>query len=317
MTQRTFHPNKTHRSFSNLFGARETTADKLFNIALHLVLFFILIIVLYPLLFVLLASVSDSRYVNSGALLLYPKGFTLMGYELAFRDMRIFTGYYNTIIYTVLGTVLATVVNVMAGYTMSRKDVPGRSIIMGLMVFTMYFGGGLIPFYIIVQKLGLINTRTILILLGGTSVYNIIIVRSFFNTTLPKELFEAASIDGCGNGRFFFYIVLPLSKAIIAVIALYCAVGQWNAYFNAMIFLTDRDLFPLQLHLRDILLVGKTYESAEAMTNMDPSVQMKMQTMSEVVKYGVIVISTLPIIAFYPFLQKYFVQGVMIGSVKG
>lgn len=307
----------SHHSLRRLFGVRETTADKIFNAVLHLVLFAILIVVLYPLLFVVIASVSDSRYVNSGAMLLWPRGFTLMGYELAFRDARIFTGYYNTIIYTVLGTLLATAVNVMAGYALSRKDVPGRSVIMGLMVFTMYFGGGLIPFYMVVQSLHLMNTRTILILLGGTSVYNIIIVRSFFNTTLPRELFEAASIDGCGNGRFFVSIVLPLSKAIIAVIALYCAVGQWNSYFNAMIFLTDRKLFPLQLYLRDILLVGKSYESAEAMSNMDPSVQMKMQTMSEVVKYGVIVISTLPIIAFYPFLQKYFVQGVMIGSVKG
>lgn len=296
---------------------KDTTADKIFMTILYAVLFVVLVIVVYPLLFVVLASVSDSRFVNSGDLLLWPKGFTLMGYELAFRDTRIFTGYANTILYTVAGALLATAVNIMAGYALSRKDLPGRGLVMAAFVFVMYFGGGLIPFYIIVQKLGLINTRTILILLGGTSVYNIIIARSFFVTSLPKELYEAASIDGCGNGRYFFSVVIPLSKAIIAVIALYCAVGQWNAYFNAMIFLTDRSKFPLQLFLRDILLVGKSFESAEAMSNMDPSVQMKMQNASEVVKYGVIVISTLPIIMFYPFLQKYFVQGVMIGSIKG
>jgi len=296
---------------------KDTTADKIFMTILYVMLAVVLVIVVYPLLFVVLASVSDSRFVNSGDLLLWPKGFTLMGYELAFRDTRIFTGYANTILYTVAGALLATFTNILAGYALSRKDLPGRGLVMAAFVFVMYFGGGLIPFYIIVQKLGLINTRTILILLGGTSVYNIIIARSFFVTSLPKELYEAASIDGCGNGRFFFSIVVPLSKAIIAVIALYCAVGQWNAYFNAMIFLTDRDKYPLQLFLRDILLVGKSYESAEAMSTMDPSVQMKMQTASEVVKYGVIVISTLPIIMFYPFLQKYFVQGVMIGSVKG
>jgi len=296
---------------------KDTTADKIFMTILYVMLAVVLVIVVYPLLFVVLASVSDSRFVNSGDLLLWPKGFTLMGYELAFRDTRIFTGYANTLLYTVAGALLATFTNILAGYALSRKDLPGRGLVMAAFVFVMYFGGGLIPFYIIVQKLGLINTRTILILLGGTSVYNIIIARSFFVTSLPKELYEAASIDGCGNGRFFFSIVVPLSKAIIAVIALYCAVGQWNAYFNAMIFLTDRDKYPLQLFLRDILLVGKSYESAEAMSTMDPSVQMKMQTASEVVKYGVIVISTLPIIMFYPFLQKYFVQGVMIGSVKG
>lgn len=296
---------------------KDTTADKIFMTVLYIVLFVVLVIVVYPLLFVVLASVSDSRFVNSGALLFWPKGFTMMGYELAFRDSRILVGYGNTILYTVMGALLATLTNVMAGYALSRKDLPGRGLVMGAFVFVMYFSGGLIPFYMIVQKLGLINTRAILIILGGTSVYNIIIARSFFVTSLPKELYEAASIDGCGNGRFFFSIVVPLSKAIIAVIALYCAVGQWNAYFNAMIFLTDRDKYPLQLFLRDILLVGKSYESAEAMSTMDPSVQMKMQTASEVVKYGVIVISTLPIIMFYPFLQKYFVQGVMIGSVKG
>lgn len=296
---------------------KDTTADKAFMVVLYVILFCVLVIVVYPLLFVVLASVSDARYVNSGDLLFWPKGFTMMGYKLAFQDNRIFIGYGNTLLYTVCGALLATFTNVMAGYALSRNDLPGRGLVMAAFVFIMYFGGGLIPFYIIVQKLGLLNTRAILILLGGTSVFNIIIARSFFVTSLPKELFEAASIDGCGNGRFFFSIVVPLSKAIIAVIALYCAVGQWNAYFNAMIFLTDRKKFPLQLFLRDILLVGKSYESADVMSTMDPSVQMKMQTASEVVKYGVIVISTLPIIMVYPFLQKYFVRGVMIGSVKG
>lgn len=299
------------------YRIRNTKSDRIFSAILLICLVLILIVVVYPLLFVVFASLSDSRYVNSGTLLFWPKGFTLLGYELAFKDARIWIGYGNTIIYTVFGTILATAVNIMAGYSLSRKDMPGRGLLMAIFVFTMYFGGGLIPFYMIVQNLGLINTRTILILLGGTSVFNIIISRSFFITSLPKELLEAASIDGCGNGRFFFSIVLPLSKAIIAVIALFCAVGQWNSYFTAMIFLTDRSKFPLQLFLRDILLVGKSFESASAMNTMDPAVQMKMQTASEVVKYGVIVISTLPIIIVYPFMQKYFVQGVMIGSVKG
>ena len=291
--------------------------DKVFMTVLHVVLAFVLIVVIYPLLFVVFASMSDPQYVNSGALLLYPKGFNLLGYQQVFRDQRILIGYGNTIYYTVFGTILAVAVNMMGGYALSRDDLPGRGIVMALFVFTMYFGGGMIPFYLIVRNLHLTNTRTILVLLGGTSVYNMIIARSFFISTIPRELQEAAEIDGCGTGRFFFSIVMPLSKAITAVIVLYCAVGQWNAYFNALIFISDRDKFPLQIFLREILLTAKTYESADVLSTLSGDDLARMQRMSEVTKYGVIVVSTLPIIALYPFLQKYFVKGVMIGSLKG
>ena len=291
--------------------------DKVFMTVLYVVLALVLIVVIYPLLFVLFASMSDPQYVNSGALLLYPKGFNLLGYQQVFRDQRILIGYGNTIYYTVFGTILAVAVNMMGGYALSRDDLPGRSIVMALFVFTMYFGGGMIPFYLIVRNLHLTNTRTILVLLGGTSVYNMIIARSFFISTIPRELQEAAEIDGCGTGRFFFSIVMPLSKAITAVIVLYCAVGQWNAYFNALIFISDRDKFPLQIFLREILLTAKTYESADVLSTLSGDDLARMQRMSEVTKYGVIVVSTLPIIALYPFLQKYFVKGVMIGSLKG
>ena len=291
--------------------------DKVFMTVLHVVLALVLIVVIYPLLFVLFASMSDPQYVNSGALLLYPKGFNLLGYQQVFRDQRILIGYGNTIYYTVFGTILAVAVNMMGGYALSRDDLPGRGIVMALFVFTMYFGGGMIPFYLIVRNLHLTNTRTILVLLGGTSVYNMIIARSFFISTIPRELQEAAEIDGCGTGRFFFSIVMPLTKAITAVIVLYCAVGQWNAYFNALIFISDRDKFPLQIFLREILLTAKTYESADVLSTLSGDDLARMQRMSEVTKYGVIVVSTLPIIALYPFLQKYFVKGVMIGSLKG
>ena len=291
--------------------------DKVFMTVLYVVLALVLIVVIYPLLFVVFASMSDPQYVNSGALLLYPKGFNLLGYQQVFRDQRILIGYGNTIYYTVFGTILAVAVNMMGGYALSRDDLPGRGIVMALCVFTMYFGGGMIPFYLIVRNLHLTNTRTILVLLGGTSVYNMIIVRSFFISTIPRELQEAAEIDGCGTGRFFFSIVMPLSKAITAVIVLYCAVGQWNAYFNALIFISDRDKFPLQIFLREILLTAKTYESADVLSTLSGDDLARMQRMSEVTKYGVIVVSTLPIIALYPFLQKYFVKGVMIGSLKG
>ena len=291
--------------------------DKVFMTVLYVVLALVLIVVIYPLLFVLFASMSNPQYVNSGALLLYPKGFNLLGYQQVFRDQRILIGYGNTIYYTVFGTILAVAVNMMGGYALSRDDLPGRGIVMALFVFTMYFGGGMIPFYLIVRNLHLTNTRTILVLLGGTSVYNMIIARSFFISTIPRELQEAAEIDGCGTGRFFFSIVMPLSKAITAVIVLYCAVGQWNAYFNALIFISDRDKFPLQIFLREILLTAKTYESADVLSTLSGDDLARMQRMSEVTKYGVIVVSTLPIIALYPFLQKYFVKGVMIGSLKG
>jgi putative aldouronate transport system permease protein len=295
---------------------KETKTDIIFNAIIYSLLFLMLIIVMYPLYFVLIASVSNPQYVNSGTPLLYPKGFTLMGYTRVFADTRIFIGYQNTLIYAVFGTLLSLLVQVPAGYALSRSDLPGKNIFMAMFVFTMYFSGGLIPHYLIVKSLGLINHRLLMIMSGCCSVYNIIIIRSFCHSTLPLELQEAAFIDGCSNQRYFFSIVLPLSKAIIAVIALYALVMHWNSYFNAMIFITDRKKYPLQLYLREILLSAKTYEDASSV-GMDAETAMMMEQMVEVVKYGVIVVSTVPIIAVYPFLQKYFVKGVMIGALKG
>lgn len=294
----------------------ETKVDRVFNVVVYVLIALLLLMFIYPLWFVLMASFSDPQYVNAGALLIYPRGFTTMGYKMVFSDDRIWTGYLNTIFYAAVGTVLATMVQVMAGYALSRKDLPGRSIFMLLFVFTMYFSGGLIPFYLVVKELNLVNTRFLMIVTGLASVYNIIIVRSFFASSMPVELYEAASIDGCTNQRYFFSIVLPLSKAIIAVIALYCLVAQWNSYFNAMIFLSDRSKYPLQLFLREILLAAQTYSDPSAVQG-DAVAAAQMEIMGEVIKYGVIVVSTLPVIIIYPFLQKYFVQGVMIGSIKG
>lgn len=294
----------------------ETKVDRIFNVVVYVLIALLLLMFIYPLWFVLMASFSDPQYVNAGALLIYPRGFTTMGYKMVFSDDRIWIGYLNTIFYAGVGTVLATMVQVMAGYALSRKDLPGRSIFMLLFVFTMYFSGGLIPFYLVVKALNLVNTRFLMIVTGLASVYNIIIVRSFFASSMPVELYEAASIDGCTNQRYFFSIVLPLSKAIIAVIALYCLVAQWNSYFNAMIFLSDRSKYPLQLFLREILLAAQTYSDPSAVQG-DAVAAAQMEIMGEVIKYGVIVVSTLPVIIIYPFLQKYFVQGVMIGSIKG
>jgi len=294
--------------------SKQSIDDKIFTIVTYWLLIAFLILVAYPMYFVLVASFSDPVYINSGDILLYPKGFTTLGYSKVFSDDRIWTGYFNTIIYTVCGTILGVFCSLLAGYALSRKDLPGRNIIMGFMVFTMYFGGGTIPFYLLVKSMHLLNTRLILIIIGSISVYNIILIRTFFVNTLPIELQESAFIDGCGNTLFFFKIALPLSKAITAVIALYLAVGYWNSYFNAMIFITDAKKYPLQIFLREILLTANTDTS---IVTTDPTAAQALAKMAEIIKYGVIVVTTVPIICIYPFIQKYFVKGVMIGSVKG
>lgn len=289
--------------------------DLIYEIITKMFLVVVMIVIIYPVYFVLVASFSDPIYVNSGEMLFWPKGFTLLGYQRVFKDSRIWIGYRNTIMYTVLGTILGVAATMLAAYSLSRKDLPGRKIIMFLFIFTMYFSGGMIPYYLVVKGLGLVNSRTLMILSGAVSVYNIIIARSFLEANIPEELKDAASIDGCGNARFFAQIVIPLSKAVIAVIALYLAVSYWNSYFNAMIFLTDTDKYPLQLYLRQILLTVS--ESASMDSSLDSQALIQLQQMGQVIKYGVIVVATVPIICVYPFIQKYFVKGVMIGSVKG
>ncbi len=289
--------------------------DLIYEIITKMFLVVVMIVIIYPVYFVLVASFSDPIYVNSGEMLFWPKGFTLLGYQRVFKDSRIWIGYRNTIMYTVLGTILGVAATMLAAYSLSRKDLPGRKIIMFLFIFTMYFSGGMIPYYLVVKGLGLVNSRTLMILSGAVSVYNIIIARSFLEANIPEELKDAANIDGCGNARFFAQIVVPLSKAVIAVIALYLAVSYWNSYFNAMIFLTDTDKYPLQLYLRQILLTVS--ESASMDSSLDPQALIQLQQMGQVIKYGVIVVATVPIICVYPFIQKYFVKGVMIGSVKG
>ncbi len=288
--------------------------DKLFDWVCNAFIITLIILVLYPLWFVLMASFSDPMYVNNGTFLIIPRGFTLEGYTYVFENAKIWTSYGNTIYYTVMGTIFGTFVTLLAGYAFSRKDLIGGSLIMKLFVFTMYFSGGTIPLYLIIQKLGLLNTREIMIILGSVSVYNIIIVRSFMVTNIPQDLYDAAQIDGCGNGRFFFQVVLPLSKAVIAIMVLYIAVSHWNSYFNAMMYLTDKDKQPLQVFLREILILSS---AASTDPNTDPELVARMQKLATVMKYSFIVIATAPILCVYPFIQKHFVKGVMIGSVKG
>jgi multiple sugar transport system permease protein/putative aldouronate transport system permease protein len=225
----------------------------------------------------------------------------------------VYTGYANTLFYTVFGTLINVSFTMCAAYALARKSLPARGFFTFLFTFTMLFSGGLIPNYILMKQLGIINTRWAMLLPGAISAYNLIVTRTFIQNSIPDELLEAAQIDGCGDARFFFEFVLPLSKAVVAVITLYYAVAHWNAYFNAFIYLSNRDLYPLQIFLREILVMN------QVSTDMviDPKMQEAMQGMADLLKYSLIVVSTAPILCIYPFLQRYFIKGVMIGSLKG
>ena len=285
---------------------RQSAFDIGFDVVSTLLLIIALLIVLYPLYFVLIASISDANSISLGKVILLPKNIDFVGYRRILQDNRIMNGYVNSILYTVASTVIGTMTTILAGYSFSRTDLVGRKALMMVYVFTMYFSGGLIPTY-------LVGSPWAVILMGAISVYNIIIARSFFSSSIPVDLYEAAQLDGCSNGRFFISIVVPLSKSIIAVIALYYAVAQWNGYFNALIYLSKQNQYPLQMVLREILLSSQSVQAD--VTDVD-AIQ-EMQRIAATIKYGVIVVASLPMLMLYPFIQKYFVKGVMIGSVKG
>lgn len=291
----------------------QSLSDKTFDILVNAAVIIAAIVTLYPLYFVLLASISDPSAVQQGRVFLLPSGIDFTAYKNIFKDPRIMIGYRNTIMYTTGGTLIGVVLTILGGYALSRKDLIGRSIIMKLMVFTMYFNGGLIPTYMVVRNLNLINTPYVLMILGSFTVFNLIITRTFFMAKIPDELLEAATIDGCGNGRFFTSIVLPLSKEIVAVIVLYYSVSHWNSFFNALIYISKQSLYPLQLVLREIL-VGAQFLM---MDGADIESIIESQRLAETIKYGIIVVASVPILVAYLFLQKFFVRGVMIGSIKG
>lgn len=294
---------------------KQSASDKVFDIITRFILILLVLLCTYPVYFVLVASFTDPDYVNSGAFIFYPKGFNIIGYEKVIQDKSIWSGYLNTIIYTVCGSIFGMIVTIMAGFALTRKELVARGILSKLFVFTMYFSGGMIPFYLVIRNLNLIDTRLVMILVGSVSVYNMIIVRSFMESSIPEELFEAAKLDGCGYVSYFSKVVVPLSKAVIAIIILYIAVTHWNSYFNAMILLQSKSKHPLQLILRRLLLT--TSIASQAVDIGDPSALERAQKLVGVMKYSVIVVSTVPILCAYPFVQKYFVKGVMIGSIKG
>jgi len=307
--------NKKKKSFK-----RYHWKDRVFLVSVYAILILFFLITLYPLLYILSASISDPDAVGSGEMILWPVRPSLQAYEYILQYKEIWTGYANTFFYTIVGTIINLVVTLPCAYMLSRRDVVGRGIIMTLFMITMYISGGLIPSYLNLNELEMLNTRWALLLPGAVSTYNLIVAKTFFSNSIPWELHEAAFLDGANDGWIFTKVILPLSSPIIVVLMLYYGVGHWNAYFNAMIYIQDRDLYPLQVFLRDILMKGQF--AAEAMQEGGLSVSemkelAKQTDTANMIKYAVIVVSTVPMLAIYPFLQKYFAKGVMIGSVKG
>ena len=291
----------------------DTRSDKVFLIISTFLLALVLIVCFYPLYFVVIASVSDLNAVNSGQTVLLPKGFHLESYRRVFQNQRVLIGYRNTAFYAVVGTLINLAMTLTAGYGLSI-NFPGRRIVNLLIIFTMYFGGGLIPTYFLYKDLRLLDTVWVMLLPGAVSAYNLIITRTFLASNIPPELYEVAELDGCSRFRIFFSIVLPLSTVLVAILALFYAVGHWNSYFSALMFLNKRELHPLQLILREILIQNSVPIDDNT---MDPEVAERLRQIKELLKYALIVVSSLPVLVLYPFLQKYFVKGVMIGSVKG
>ena len=289
------------------------STDKIFDWVIVVLAVCILFTVLYPLYFIVIASISEPDAVNSGQVLLFPVSPGIHGYRYIINDNRIWLGYRNTIIYTVCGTLIGLITTLPGAYALSRQDLRGRGIIMKLLVFTMFFQGGVIPSYMLIRNLQLINTPFVLMIVGSFTVFNLIIARTYFRENIPNELLEAAMIDGCGTLRFFISVVLPISQAIVGVIALFYTVGHWNSFFPALLYVHNQRLYPLQLILRDILLGSQALETSGA----DLNEIRDLMRIAESIKYGIIIVSSLPVLVAYPFLQRYFVKGVMIGSIKG
>ncbi|CAG7638192.1 carbohydrate ABC transporter permease [Paenibacillus allorhizosphaerae] len=292
----------------------DTGRDRLFSVINYAVLILFTVTVLYPLVYIVSASFSDASAVAQGRVWLWPVGFTLDGYDAVFKNRLIWSGFRNSIFYTVAGTLINVVMTLLAAYPLARRDLFGKNVLMFLFVFTTMFSGGLIPSYLIVKDLGMLSSVWSLIIPGALGVWNMIITRTYFQTTIPTELLEAAQLDGCNDFQFVRKIVIPLSGPIIAVISLYYAVSHWNQYFNAMIYLKSPNLYPLQLVLRQILVQNQVDAS---MLGGDVLEAARRENLRELLKYSLIVIATFPLLVVYPFVQKHFVKGVMIGSLKG
>ncbi len=291
------------------------TQDRIVYIINYVILFLFALLVLYPIIYVTSCSFSSGEALLGGKVRLLPVDFTFEGYKMVFGYKSIWVGYKNTVIYTLIGVILSVAMTLLAAYPLSRDDFRGKKYITILFIFTMMFSGGMIPSYLLIKNLNLLDSMWAVILPGCVSAYNVVVARTFFNQSIPKELLEAAEMDGCSDFTFFAKIVIPLSKAIIAVMSLWCAMPLWNGYFNAMIYLNSDSKQTLQLALRRILLMSQV--DLTNVGTIDLDVIAKNQYLSEMLKYGTIVLSTLPLMLVYPLIQKYFAKGVMIGSVKG
>ncbi|PWV99317.1 carbohydrate ABC transporter membrane protein 2 (CUT1 family) [Paenibacillus cellulosilyticus] len=287
-------------------------SDKIFDVLNLFIMLLILLSVAYPLYFIVIASVSNPDQVSSGNVLLLPRHVTFEGYIRLFADAGLWLGYLNSIQYAVIGTLLSTSLTLCGGYVLSRHDLDGRSILSLFVVLTMFFSGGIIPTYLVVKDLGMTNTMWALIIPNAVSAFHLIIARTFFETNIPKELLEASQVEGSSDFRFFTRIVLPLSRPIIAVLALFSIASLWNSYFPALIYLRDRSLYPLQLILREMLIMNEVQQGAA----IDADDLADMQRLAGLMKNAVIIVSSLPMLMIYPFVQKHFVKGMMIGSIK-
>lgn len=292
-------------------------SDVIYDTILFILLSLVFLVVTYPLYFVIISSVSDPIAVSNGEVTFYPIGFTLDGYREVFKTNTVVRGFLNSLLYTVCGVSVNLLVTLPTGYALSRKDFALKKFVTFFYMLTMFIGGGMMPTYLIVKQTGLLNSMWALIIPGAMGVYNMIVAKTFFSTNIPLELMEAAKLDGCGNTRFFFHIVLPLSGAITAILVLYYGQGHWNSYFSALLYINDREKWPLQLELRNILLLNTNTMTKEFITEEMRKEQARREALANMMKYSLIIISSIPMLIVYPFVQKHFVKGVMIGSVKG
>ena len=297
---------------SKKHAIRDPRSDRVLYAVSGAILFLFTLTIIYPLIFIVSCSFSSGVAVATGRVYLWPVGFTLDGYKAVFSYARVLVGYRNTLFYTLVGTLINVTLTLITAYPLAMPGMQGKRLYLFLFTFTMFFSGGLVPTYLLVSRLRMTNTVWAMLIPGALSVYNMIVTRTFIQSNIPEELLEAARIDGCSDAKFFFKMVLPLSKTIIAVLALMYASAMWNSYFSAFLYLKTKDLYPLQIFLRQIL-VQANFDSEM----LDPDTLEQMQNLQQILKYAIIVVSTAPMVLFYPFVQKYFEKGVMIGSLTG
>ena len=303
--------SKSADKTAGIVGVKESVGDHIFNVFNTILMILISLVIIYPLWYVILASITDPAIVNTGRFLLLPTGLYTAGYVEAFDYPQLWNGYRNNIIYTVVGVIVALFATIPGAYALSRRDLAGRRGIMFLFTFTMFFNGGMIPLYLTIQSIHIYNTLWAIVLPVGVSVYNLIVCRSFFESNLPLELLEAAKLDGCSDFGFFFKIAIPLSSTIIAVMVLFYATGLWNMYFNALMYLQDQDKMPLQVVLKDLI------NSNQLMAGSSGAEMAERQKLVDQLKYVIVTLAAFPLVIVYPFVQKYFAKGVMVGAVKG